>query len=80
VPGIRAALCDDPETAVGARKWNAANVLCLSLRRISEARVAEILAAWFATSYQPNEQDDLCLRQIDDIERKYSDSDTVRNQ
>ena len=32
VPGIRAALCGDPETADGARKWNDANVLALSLR------------------------------------------------
>src|SRR6266481_10048664 len=28
VPGIRAALCTDPETARGARKWNDANILC----------------------------------------------------
>lgn len=74
VPGIRAALCDDPETAAGARKWNNANILCLSLRRISEARAAEILTAWFATSYQPNEQDDACLRQIESIERKYHET------
>jgi ribose 5-phosphate isomerase B len=78
VPGIRAALCDDPETASGARKWNNANILCLSLRRVSEARAAEILTAWFDTSYQPNEQDDACLRQIDDIERKYRE--TIRSQ
>ena len=71
VPGIRAALCDDPETAAGARKWNNANILCLSLRRISEARAAEILATWFSTAYQPNEQDDLCLQQIQAIEQKY---------
>jgi ribose 5-phosphate isomerase B len=29
VPGIRAALCDDAETARGARIWNNANLLCL---------------------------------------------------
>src|SRR5436305_14662618 len=32
VPGVRAALCADAETARGARKWNDANVLALSLR------------------------------------------------
>lgn len=32
VPGVRAALCGDAETAAGARKWNDANVLALSLR------------------------------------------------
>jgi ribose 5-phosphate isomerase B len=71
VPGIRAALCDDPETAAGARKWNDANVLCLSLRRISEVRAGEILDAWFNTAYQANPQDDACIRQIDQIEQKY---------
>jgi ribose 5-phosphate isomerase B len=75
VPGIRAALCDDPETAAGARKWNNANVICLSLRRTSEARATEILDAWFNTAYQPNPDDDACLDRIAQIERKY----TARN-
>jgi ribose 5-phosphate isomerase B len=72
VPGIRAALCDDPETAAGARKWNDANILCLSLRRISEPRAGEILNTWFNTAYQPNPQDDACIRQIEQIEQKYT--------
>jgi ribose 5-phosphate isomerase B len=71
VPGVRAALCEDAETAAGARKWNDANVICLSLRRISEARAREILEAWFKTAYQPNPDDDACLTQISDIERAY---------
>ena len=49
VPGIRAALCSDATTAAGARKWNDANVLALSLRSTSEAELGEILDAWFAT-------------------------------
>ena len=48
VPGIRAALCGDAETARGARTWNDANVLALSLRTTSEAVLTEILDAWFA--------------------------------
>lgn len=48
VPGIRAALCGDAATAEGARKWNDANVLALSLRTVSEAVLDEILEAWFA--------------------------------
>ncbi len=71
VPGIRAALCDDPETAMGARKWNDANVLCLSLRRISEARGKEILEAWFSVNYQPTPDDELCLASLQAIERQY---------
>src|SRR5439155_8925063 len=43
VDGIRAALCADAETAAGARKWNDANVLALSLRATSEAELGEIL-------------------------------------
>jgi ribose 5-phosphate isomerase B len=48
VAGVRAALCLDAQTADGARKWNDANVLALSLRATSEAQLAEILDAWFA--------------------------------
>jgi ribose 5-phosphate isomerase B len=66
--GIRAALCDDAETARGARLWNNANVLCLSIRKVSEVIAKEILDMWFSTSYQPNETDDACLRLIDELE------------
>src|SRR5258707_15577401 len=48
VAGIRAALCGDAQTADGARKWNDANVLALSLRTTSQAELGEILDAWFA--------------------------------
>src|SRR5215212_4482164 len=48
VRGVRAALCADAATAEGARRWNDANVLALSLRSTSEAELAEILDAWFA--------------------------------
>ena len=66
--GIRAALCDDTETARGARLWNNANVLCISMRRTSDVMVKEILDKWFSTSYEPNDTDDACLRFIDEIE------------
>jgi ribose 5-phosphate isomerase B len=46
VPGVRAALCGDAETASGARMWNDANVLALSLRATTPSVGAEILAAW----------------------------------
>ena len=66
--GIRAALCDDAETARGAHLWNNANVLCISMRRISEVVAKEILDTWFSTAYEPNETDDACLRMIEEIE------------
>jgi ribose 5-phosphate isomerase B len=50
VPGIRAALCGDAATAAGARRWNDANVLALSLRTTSEAELDEILDAWFESA------------------------------
>jgi ribose 5-phosphate isomerase B len=71
VPGIRASLCDDAETARGARLWNNANVLCLSIRRTSEVMAKEILDSWFKTEYKPNEVDDACMAQIVEIEKKY---------
>ena len=49
VSGVRAALCNDAHTAAGARQWNDANVLALSLRLTSHAALEEILDAWFAT-------------------------------
>src|SRR5215217_8832003 len=47
VEGIRAALCADAATADGARKWNDADVLAISLRTTSQAQLGEILDAWF---------------------------------
>ncbi len=71
VPGVRAALCDDAETARGARLWNNANVLCLSLRRTSEAIAREVLDAWYTTVYKRNEEDDACLAKLNDLEEEY---------
>lgn len=72
VPGIRAALCSDAQTAKGARLWNNANVLCISLRATSVTIAQEILDAWFDTAYQPNDEDDRCLHQVAAIEQRYS--------
>ena len=48
VTGVRAALCIDAYTAAGARKWNDANVLGISLRLTSESQMQEMLDAWFS--------------------------------
>jgi ribose 5-phosphate isomerase B len=68
VPGVRAALCADAETARGARLWNDANVLCISLRLTSLAVAQEVLKAWLETRYQPNPEDDDCLKLVRDLE------------
>ncbi|MEY9989258.1 ribose 5-phosphate isomerase B [Streptomyces sp. V4I8] len=57
VPGVRAALCTDAYTADGARRWNDANVLALSLRLTSEPLLKEILDAWFAGEASEDTQD-----------------------
>ena len=67
VAGVRAALCDDPETARGARKWNDANVLALSLRRTSEPLLEEILDAWFSTEPSTQADDVENVRHVDEI-------------
>ena len=69
VDGVRAALCGDAETARGARKWNDANVLALSLRATSQPLLDEILDAWFATGPSTDQDDADNIRHIDDIER-----------
>ncbi|HZV76196.1 MAG TPA: RpiB/LacA/LacB family sugar-phosphate isomerase [Candidatus Babeliales bacterium] len=50
VAGARAALCADAATAGGAREWNDANVLCISLRATSIPVAEEMLHAWFASA------------------------------
>jgi ribose 5-phosphate isomerase B len=55
VAGVRAALCTDAETARGARRWNDANVLVLSLRLVSPPVASEMLDAWFSTDPDPSE-------------------------
>ena len=72
VPGVRAALCVDAETARGARRWNHANVLVMSLRLTSEPVAKEILDAWFSTPFGKEEFDLRNVRVIEEIEREYS--------
>lgn len=57
VKGARAALCADASTAEGARRWNDANVLALSIRTTSEAVAGEILDAFLSARPDPAELD-----------------------
>jgi ribose 5-phosphate isomerase B len=68
VGGIRAALCADAPTADGARRWNDANVLALSLRTTSEAQLTEILDAWFAGAPSSDEVDAANVAHLREIE------------
>ena len=68
VAGVRAALCLDAQTADGARKWNDANALALSLRATSEAELGEILDAWFGGEASPEAADAENVDHISEIE------------
>ncbi|MGB0522206.1 MAG: RpiB/LacA/LacB family sugar-phosphate isomerase [Flammeovirgaceae bacterium] len=67
VEGIRAALCVDAETARGAKKWNDANVLALSLRLTSEEVAKEIVNAWLEAEFTEDEEDQSCLAYLRSI-------------
>ncbi|MET8864990.1 RpiB/LacA/LacB family sugar-phosphate isomerase [Nonomuraea sp. NPDC004580] len=67
VPGVRAALCVDAYTADGARKWNDANVLALSLRLTSDVVLDEILDAWFAGRPSDDPADQANITHVDHI-------------
>ena len=69
VAGIRAALCADAQTAAGARRWNDANVLALSLRTTSEAQLEEILDAWLDGAASTDEDDERNVAHLVEIER-----------
>jgi ribose 5-phosphate isomerase B len=69
VAGVRAALCADAATAVGARRWNDANVLALSLRTTSAAELREILDAWFAGAPSEEPEDAANVAHLERIER-----------
>ncbi|WP_327110672.1 RpiB/LacA/LacB family sugar-phosphate isomerase [Nocardia sp. NBC_01730] len=68
VAGIRAALCTDAATAAGARTWNDANVLALSLRSTSSAELREILDAWFSTEPSNTPEDQANIAHLTKIE------------
>jgi ribose 5-phosphate isomerase B len=61
VPGVRAALCADAETARMARRYNHANVLVMSLRATSVAVGTEILDAFLSA---PEGSDDFDHRNV----------------
>ncbi len=72
VPGIRAALCGDAQTAKGARWWNDANVLVMSLRATSPEIAKEILDAWFSEAVEADEVE--TIAQLKEIEARHKHS------
>lgn len=68
VKGVRAALCQDAETAKGARLWNDANILAMSLRTVSEQIAKEMLDVWFSTNPSEDAEDNACLKFLAEFE------------
>ena len=62
VTGIRAALCTDAATAAGARRWNDANVLAMSLRLTDPDAARQIVGAFLDT-------DEVDPTEVSNIER-----------
>ena len=67
VPGVRAALAWDPWIAEGARRWNDANVLVMSLKRTSPEDARAIVEAWLGVEApDADEQDNIArLAELD---------------
>jgi ribose 5-phosphate isomerase B len=70
VPGVRAALAWEPWIAEGARLWNDANVLVMSLKRVSPEMALDILDAWFRVE-KPDESEAANIGRLAEIERKH---------
>lgn len=68
VDGVRAALCLDRETAEGARRWNDANALAISLRGTSQPVLVEILDGWFGAGPSDEAEDRRNVEHLDEIE------------
>jgi ribose 5-phosphate isomerase B len=78
VRGARAALCHDAETAKGARIWNRANVLVLSLRATSPPIAKEILGAWFSTPWSEDDWNKRQIERVRTLEDVQAGRDTTR--
>jgi ribose 5-phosphate isomerase B len=68
VPGVRAALVWDPWIAEGARKWNDANVLVMSLKRTEPETAAQILDAWFGVD-EPDPDEAENIARLSELDR-----------
>jgi ribose 5-phosphate isomerase B len=69
VPGVRAALAWDPWIARGARLWNDANVLALSLKRLAPDVAVEVVQSFLAVP-SPDEDEAGNIALIGEIETR----------
>jgi ribose 5-phosphate isomerase B len=69
VPGVRAALAWDTWIAEGARRWNDANVLVMSLKRTEPETAKEILDAWLAVA-EPDPDEAENIARLAELDRR----------
>ena len=69
VPGVRAALAWDPWIAQGARKWNDANVLVMSLKRTDPQTAREIVDAWLSVD-APDPDEAANIARLGELDRR----------
>ena len=68
VPGVRAALAWEPWIAEGARRWNDANVLVMSLKRTEPETARQIVDAWLAVE-EPDPDEAANISRLADLDR-----------
>jgi RpiB/LacA/LacB family sugar-phosphate isomerase len=72
MPGIRAAVVENPVAARLAREHNHANVLCLGARFVAPEYGAELVRAWLeALPSTPGSRHAARVAKIDRLEKKY---------
>jgi ribose 5-phosphate isomerase B len=69
VPGVRAALAWEPWIAEGARRWNDANVLVMSLKRTEPETAKEILDAWLGVD-EPDPDEATNIARLGEFDRR----------
>ena len=69
IPGVRAALVWEPWIAEGARKWNDANVLVLSLKRTDPETARAIVEAWLAVE-EPDADERENIARLAELDRR----------
>src|SRR5437762_2137797 len=75
VPGVRAALAWEPWIAAGARRWNDANVLVMSFKRLTPGAARAILDAWLSVA-EPDPEEAENIARLAKIERDYATDST----
>ncbi|HEV2123561.1 MAG TPA: RpiB/LacA/LacB family sugar-phosphate isomerase, partial [Chloroflexota bacterium] len=71
VPGVRAALVWEPWIAEGARRWNDANVLVMSFKRVDAETAKQILDIWLSVEGpDPDEAENIA--RLNELDCRYS--------